>query len=269
MSKGFRWPCALTIAGSDSGGGAGIQADLKTFAALRVHGTSAITCVTAQNPRRVTSIEPMPATVVVKQMQAALEAFPVKAIKLGMLYSRSIIEAVGAELEGRHKRIKVIADPVMISTSGKALLQRAAQRAYERCIIPHSTLITPNIPEAEALGAGRIENPDELRQAARKLYDKFGTAVLMKGGHLRKSPRALDIYFDGKSEVLLEAPYIKKVRTHGTGCTYSAAIAGWCARGNDLESAVIQAKQFVSEAIANYLNVGKEQVLNQTFVFES
>jgi hydroxymethylpyrimidine/phosphomethylpyrimidine kinase len=268
MKGNFRWPCALTIAGSDSGGGAGIQADLKTFAALRVHGTSAITCVTAQNPDEVRSIQAVKPRIVIQQIEAVLDAFPVQAVKLGMLYSTPTIEAIGRVLHDLAGKVVIIADPVMISTSGKQLLQPSAQKAYIRAIIPQCDLLTPNLPEAEVLGGIKITNPEELRASAELLHKRFGCAVLAKGGHLKNCRTAIDIYYNGATELLLEAPFIKGAKTHGTGCTYSAAICAYSARKMSLQRAVTNAKNYISASIANSLRVGRQEVLNPA-IFES
>lgn len=262
MRKSTFWPCAMTIAGSDSGGGAGIQADLKTFAALKVHGTGAITCVTAQNPREVTGIEPISPALVRKQIETVFSAFPVKAVKTGMLFSEPIIRTVAATLKESGSKAFLICDPVMVSTSGKTLLKRDAISALQRLLFPLADLITPNIPEAEVLCARTIRNPEQLREAARMLHERHGCAVLAKGGHLKNSATAVDIFYDGEQELLLESPYIRGVSTHGTGCTYSAAICAFCASDNGLKSAVSRAKNFIGKAINGSIRSGKNWVLN-------
>ncbi len=253
-------PVALTIAGSDSGGGAGIQADLKTFAALSVHGTSAITCVTAQNPRGVLGIQACRPEMVGLQLQAIFAELPPAAIKTGMLYSEPTIEMVCGFL--RNCRGPLIVDPVMVATSGARLLKPGAVRALTRQLLPIAALATPNLPEAEALLGHAVRSPTELRQAAREFHDRFGCAALIKGGHLPRGKEAVDYYYDGRDELTLAAPFIKGVSTHGTGCTYAAAIAGYCAQGHPLPQAVELAKQYISQAITQSLAARGHGVLN-------
>lgn len=252
-------PVALTIAGSDSGGGAGIQADLKTFAALNVHGTAAVTCVTAQNPDQVLGIEPCSPPMVRKQLVAIFNGFKPRAIKTGMLYTPQIIRSVSRFL--RESGQMAVIDPVMVSTSGKKLITPAAQRLLIRDLIPRALLLTPNVPEAESLLGRPIRTVSELRAAAREMSARFCCAVLAKGGHLRGLNVAADIYFDGKNELLLSAPWIHGIRTHGTGCTYSAAVTAYLAHGSSLIEAVGRAKQYVSQAIARSHKAGRQYVL--------
>jgi hydroxymethylpyrimidine/phosphomethylpyrimidine kinase len=254
-------PVALTIAGSDSGGGAGIQADLKTFAALGVHGTSAITCVTAQNPKRVWAIQACPPKMVRGQIDAVMDELRPAAIKTGMLYSAEIIRAV-AEFFEANRRIPLIVDPVLISSSGSRLLKASAIKLLRNRLLPLATVVTPNLDEAKLLTGRELKSIDDLRWAARKIHGEFGCAALIKGGHLRNSREAADIFFDGEDEWLLSAPFIKGMNTHGTGCTYSAAITGFLARGFALPEAVAQAKEFISQAIAQSYAVGKHSALN-------
>ncbi|MCX6922268.1 MAG: bifunctional hydroxymethylpyrimidine kinase/phosphomethylpyrimidine kinase, partial [Verrucomicrobia bacterium] len=223
MSKRRQLPVALTIAGSDSGGGAGIQADLKTFAALGVHGTSAITCITAQNPNGVYGIQACSAEIVRRQIEAVFEGLRPAAVKTGMLYSAPIIRVV-AEFFGRGQGVPLVVDPVMVSTSGAQLLKTAAIKALCEELLPLATLVTPNLDEAEILVGGKLSSVSDLRSAARELHQRFGCAVLVKGGHLRGLKEAVDIFYDGRQELLLSARFIRGVSTHGTGCTYSAAI---------------------------------------------
>ena len=239
-------PCALSIAGSDSGGGAGIQADIKTFAALRVHGTTAITCITAQNPREVCSVQPIQPEIVRDQIEAILEVLKPKAVKTGMLYSAEIIATVSKAIP---RRIPLIVDPVMISTSGALLLKNDAIAALKQ-LIRRARLVTPNLHEAEHLLGRPIPDVPSLRQAARDFHERFGCAALLKGGHLTNVTSAIDFYFDGSKELMLESPFVRGVSTHGTGCTYSAAIAAFCARGFSLPDAVGRAKEFITNSIA-------------------
>jgi hydroxymethylpyrimidine/phosphomethylpyrimidine kinase len=260
MPKPKTIPVALTIAGSDSGGGAGIQADLKTFAALGVHGTSALTCVTAQNPRRVLAIQACPPEIVRGQMEAVMEELPPAAVKTGMLYSAEIIRAVAGFFKS--SRLPLVVDPVMISTSDSRLLKPSAIKLLKNELLPLATLVTPNLDEAIILTGRKLKSPEDLRWAARKIHGEFGCAALIKGGHLRNSKEAVDIFFDGGNELLLSAPFVRGAHTHGTGCTYSAAITGFLARGDELPDAVARAKEFISQAIAQSQRAGRHSVLN-------
>jgi hydroxymethylpyrimidine/phosphomethylpyrimidine kinase len=249
MPKRRQLPVALTVAGSDSGGGAGIQADLKTFAALGVHGTSAITCITAQNPRGVRGIEACGVQIVRCQIEAVLDELPPAAIKTGMLYSAAIIHAVAASLCQR-ERVPLVVDPVMISTSGAQLLKPEAIKVMRQRLLPLATLVTPNLDEAQILVGAKLTSVTDLRAAARTIYQRFGCAALVKGGHLRGLNQAVDIFYNGRRELLLSAPFVRGVSTHGTGCTYSAAIAAYLARGRSLLIAVQRAKEYITQAIA-------------------
>jgi hydroxymethylpyrimidine/phosphomethylpyrimidine kinase len=251
-------PCALTIAGSDSGGGAGIQADLKTFAAIGVHGTSAITCITAQNPLEVRGVSAIPPEMVGQQIAAVMDELKPKAVKTGMLYSAAIINRVEEALPAG---IPLIVDPVMISTSGALLLRDSAVNAL-KSLLSRVSLITPNLHEAEYLLGRKLVEPNQLRAAAREFHERYGCAALVKGGHLPEMKVALDFLYDGKSEWLLEAPYVRGVSTHGTGCTYSAAIAAYCALGESLTTAIFKAKEFISNAIAQSYKANGHFVLN-------
>jgi hydroxymethylpyrimidine/phosphomethylpyrimidine kinase len=259
MSKTINLPVALTIAGSDSGGGAGIQADLKTFAALGVHGVSAITCVTAQNPKRVLGIEACSPAMVRQQLDAVFAELPPAAAKTGMLYSAEIIRVATKFLRAR--KIPLVVDPVMVATSGRPLLKRDAVKILRRELLPLATLITPNLPEAELLTGLRLRSVEDMRGAARELHRQFGCAALVKGGHLRGAREAADIFFDGKNELLLTAPFIRGIRTHGTGCTYSAAIVAYLALGSPLPKAVSLAKDYITRAIARSCRAAGHSVL--------
>lgn len=253
-------PCALTIAGSDSGGGAGIQADLKTFAALKVHGTSAITCITAQNPREVRSIQAIRPEIVRDQIEAVAAELKPAAVKTGMLFSRAVIAAVAESASSAGLRLVV--DPVMIATSGAVLLKPDAIRAMLDRIFPLALIVTPNIDEAQHILQRKIETLEEARAAASDLQARFGCAALVKGGHLRGLSAAADFFCDGKTELMLEAPYVRGISSHGTGCTYSAAIAAHLALGEPLIRAVTLAKEFISNAIASSVRCGGHWVLN-------
>lgn len=251
-------PCVLTIAGSDSGGGAGIQADLKTFAAIGVHGTSAITCITGQNPTGVRNVQPVSPQMVHDQISAVLEAFQPQIVKTGMLYSAAIIEAVNESVPAD---VALIVDPVMIATSGALLLKKSAVGALHK-LLRRAALVTPNLHEAEYLLGRKIQSAEELRRAAREFHEMYRCAALMKGGHLTGMKTAVDFLFDGNIEWLFESPFIRGVSTHGTGCTYSAAIAAHMALGNQLCEAVLDAKEFISNAIGKSYKSGNHQVLN-------
>jgi len=261
MRKRKQIPIALTIAGSDSGGGAGIQADLKTFASIGVHGTSALTCITAQNPRRVLAIQPCRSEIVCGQIEAVTEELPPDAVKTGMLFSTEIIRVV-VEFFKENRQMPLVVDPVMISTSGSWLLKPSAIKMLKEALLPLATLATPNLDEAAVLTGRDLKSPEDLRWAAKKIHAQFGCAALIKGGHLPKSKEAVDIFFDGENELLLSAPFVRGVHTHGTGCTYSAAITGFLACGHTLPNAVMHAKEFISQAIAQSQIAGKHSVLN-------
>jgi hydroxymethylpyrimidine/phosphomethylpyrimidine kinase len=258
-------PVALTIAGSDSGGGAGIQADLKTFAALGVHGACAIACLTAQNPKRVLGVEACSPKMLRQQIEAVWEELKPAAVKTGMLFSVENIRVVAKFFQNsKHKtqNVKLIVDPVMMATSGARLLPPAAEKILKEKLLPLATLITPNLDEAEILAEQKISSPEDLRAAARKIQARFGGAVLAKGGHLKNCRTAMDIFYDGETELLLSALFIKNVSTHGTGCTYSAAITAALALGHDLPHAVEIGKNFITAAIAGSYRVGHHFALN-------
>ena len=261
MSKRTGIPVALTIAGSDSGGGAGIKADLKAFASLGVHGTSAITCITAQNPKGVRSIQACPPQIVRDQIEAVFAELPPRAVKTGMLFSTAIIRTV-AGFFGRGPRPLLIVDPVMVATSGARLLQRSAIKALTEGLFQLAALVTPNLHEAEVLLGKKLCSVEDLRMAARAIHTRFGCAALVKGGHLRGLKEAVDFYYDGRDELLLAAPFMRSVSTHGTGCTYSAAIAGYAALGRELPQAVQLAKQYITQAIAQSVRAGRHAILN-------
>jgi hydroxymethylpyrimidine/phosphomethylpyrimidine kinase len=254
-------PIALTIAGSDSGGGAGVQADLKVFASLGVHGTSAITCVTAQNPKRVLGIQSCKPAIVRRQMEADFAELRPAAVKTGMLYSVEIIGVV-ADFLARHRGIPLVVDPVMISTSGTRLLEASAIQSLKTRLLPLAMLVTPNLDEAAALTGWNLKSIEDMRSAARQIHGQYGCAALVKGGHLRGATEAADIFFDGKEELLLSARFTKGIRTHGTGCFYSAAITAFLSQGDRLPQAVTKAKEYISQAIAQSYGAGRHLALN-------
>lgn len=249
----MKLPVAMTIAGSDSGGGAGIQADLKTFAALGVHGTSAITAITAQNTTGVTDILELPTSLVRAQIDAVVEDMDVQAAKTGMLSSAAIIATV-AEAIQRHGIRNLVVDPVMIAKGGAKLLRDDAVSALRELLIPLAAVITPNLPEASVLLDRRIETLDERREAARDLVAMGARAAVVKGGHA--AGEATDVFFDGVRFAELSAPRIETQNTHGSGCVFSAAIAAHLAREASLVDAVREAKVFITRAILNSLEVG-------------
>lgn len=254
-------PIALTIAGSDSGGGAGIQADLKTFGALGVHGASAITCLTAQNPAGVTAIQAATPALVRAQIEAVFAELPPGAVKTGMLYSAAIVRVV-AEFWRAAARPPLVVDPVMVATSGAVLLQPAAIRALTQELLPQAALLTPNLHEAELLLGRKLTSVEDLRAAAAELHARFGCAILAKGGHLPGLREAVDIFRNGREELLLSAPFVRGVGTHGTGCTYAAAVTARLAAGSSLSDAVVAAKEFITQAIGGSRRVGRHWVLN-------
>ena len=254
-------PVALTIAGSDSGGGAGIQADLRAFGYFGVFGTSVITAVTAQNPGGVRGVHAVDPAHVRLQMDAVLEAFQVGGIKTGMLFSAEIIRAVAAGLRAHAaagRRIPVVVDPVMVATSGSRLLREDAAETLCRELLPLAAVITPNLPEAEMLCGRALRTPLAAAAAARELAERFGTAVLLKGGHSRETP-GTDLFCDGSSLWRLRSPDLANpASAHGTGCSLSAAAAACLAQGMAPLEALRQAKAYVYGALQSGIRVGPE-----------
>ncbi len=255
------YPITLTIAGSDSGGGAGIQADLKTFSALSTFGTTVLTCLTAQNPDGVSAIHELPPDFIKQQLNAVLNFFPVHACKTGMLFSEKIISTV-SELLFDQKQMKIVVDPVMIATSGAKLLQDDAILAMKTKLIPLASVLTPNLDEASFLLERKIADYDDLEEGAKDLFQRFRVPILLKGGHLPHATEAIDILFDGKSSYVYKKKFIKTANTHGTGCTYSSAIAAFLAKGLSLPEAVGSAKEFIQNAIEDSIQTGKISHLN-------
>jgi hydroxymethylpyrimidine/phosphomethylpyrimidine kinase len=245
----MRTPIAVTIAGSDSSGGAGIQADLKTFAAFGVYGASVITALTAQNTQGVKAIHDVPPDFIAAQMDAVFSDLAVGAVKIGMLSQPAVIAAVAAGLD-RHGQTEVVLDPVMIAASGDRLLVPEAVDVLRRELIPRALVITPNLPEAAALlDTAPATNEGEMRDQVERLLALGPRAVLIKGGH-SDAPESVDIFFDGAVELRLPAPRIDTNNTHGTGCTLSSAIAAGLAKGLGLVEAIAEAKAYVTLAIA-------------------
>jgi hydroxymethylpyrimidine/phosphomethylpyrimidine kinase len=254
---------ALTIAGSDCSAGAGLQADLKTFSALGVYGLTAVTCVVAEVPRKVSRIDGVDPRNVREQIELCLTNFPVGAIKTGLLFSAEIVETVADVIEKSAAKILLVIDPVMVATSGDVLLQGAAVDAYRKRLFPRATLVTPNMAEAAALTGKPVRNLKEMRTAGADLAQKFGTRFLIKGGHLG-GERAIDVLCGGGDVQEFSAPFVGGLSTHGTGCTCSAAIAAHLARGDSLEMAIARAKEFVSQAISKAFTWKDVHALNQS-----
>ena len=254
-------PVALTIAGSDSSAGAGVQADLKTFSALGVYGITAVTCVVAETPGKVSRIEPMSAEIVREQIEVLAKSFPITAIKTGLLCSGEIIATVARALvdltrkacpeRSRRIDIPLVVDPVMVATSGDPLLRPDAIKLYETKLFPLATLITPNLDEAARLFGETIKDRPSMERAARALSKKYGASILLKGGHLAGS-KAIDLLFHRGKITEFAAPFVRGVATHGTGCTYSAAITAGLASGLSLEASIKRAKKFVTDSIRQH-----------------
>ena len=247
-------PKVLTIAGSDSGAGAGIQADLKTFAALGVYGTSVITAITAQNTVGVTKVAELSPSMVAAQIDAVIEDIGAEALKTGMLANSQIIEAVAKKIREHHMN-NLVVDPVMVAKSGDLLLRKSAIDALRTRLIPLATVVTPNLPEAEELTGFRITKPPDFHKAAKQILGMGAKSVVIKGGH-RRGP-ATDIFYDGEKFRYLSSPRIRTRYTHGTGCTFSAAIAAYLARGEEVEQAVALAKKYITQAIRQGFAVGR------------
>lgn len=246
---------ALTIAGSDSGGGAGIQADLKTFQELGVFGTSALTAVTAQNTYGVSAIQPINTEMIQAQIRAVIQDFNVKAVKTGMLFSAEIIHAVADEL--RDSGIPLVIDPVMIAKGGASLLKDEAVEALKSVLLPIATVVTPNIPEAEVLTGLEIKSESDIERAAEHMMALGAHSVVIKGGHRKEAAFAEDLFVgsDG-THFSVRSNWVETKDTHGTGCTYSAALAAFLADGESLSDAVISAKCYIHAAIENGLGIG-------------
>lgn len=246
---------ALTIAGSDSGGGAGIQADLKTFQELEVFGMTALTAVTAQNTLGVQAVYPMTADAVVKQIQSIGEDIGADAIKTGMLFNAEIIEEVSESLKF-YQWDNVVVDPVMIAKGGASLLQLEAISAMKRFLLPISKVITPNIPEAEVLTGISIRTAEHKEEAAKRLWDMGVENVVIKGGHDENQSDSVDLLFDGREFYRFSSKRIKTKNTHGTGCTFSAVITAELAKGQSVYEAVLKAKDFIQAAIEEGIEIG-------------
>lgn len=252
-------PAVMTIAGSDSGGGAGIQADLKTFSALDVFGSSAITCITAQNPNRVEAVIPVPVEMVGAQIKTVCESFAISVAKTGMLYSADIIRIVADE-EVREGIPVLVVDPVMVAASGARLLQGDALEVMRNELLPLARVVTPNLHEAEILCGHSISNADELRSAAREIGERYDVACVAKGGHLG-GHEVVDVLWDEGEEHVFTSPRVEARETHGAGCAFSAALAAHLAKKELMSVAVGLAKDFVFQAMSQAAPVGQHQPL--------
>lgn len=249
-------PIALTIAGSDSGGGAGIQADLKTFAFHCVHGTSALTCVTAQNTQGVTRVDALSAEAVVAQMEAVVSDIGVQATKTGMLLNQDIIKAVASGVKALGLD-NLVVDPVMVSRAGAQLIDDEAVACLRDILIPMAAIVTPNRYEAQILSGLEIHTLEDMNAAAQRIHQLGATAVLVKGGAMKGNLRGVDVWFDGKELSILTTEQVETSNTHGTGCTLSSAIAANLALGNDLLGSVRLAKDYVTTALKYALDIGQ------------
>jgi hydroxymethylpyrimidine/phosphomethylpyrimidine kinase len=253
MSSKRSVPVALTIAGSDCSSGAGLQADLKTFGCFGVFGLTAVTCVVAEVPGKVSRIDAVDRANLTRQIEVCLAHFPVAAIKTGLLFSAENVVTVADLLERLAPAIPLVVDPVMVATSGDVLLEPEAMEVYRNRLLPRASLITPNLAEAAVLADRPVRNLDEMRVVGSELAKHFGTRILLKGGHL-ESKHATDLLFGDGGIEEFSAPRIPNVTTHGTGCTYSAAITAGLAQGIALHDAIAQAKEFVSGAISRHFS---------------
>lgn len=245
-------PVALTIAGSDSSAGAGIQADLKTFSALGVYGVNAVTCVVAETPGKVSRIEPVNPEMVRAQIEVLAQNFPVAAIKTGLLCSAAIVSTVAQTIVDLRIQVPLIVDPVITATGGDPLLEGGAVEAYQKELFPLASLITPNLDEASQLLGRKIIDRPSMESGGKELKDRFKTSVLLKGGHLT-GEKAIDLLFTDDRVIEFSAPFVRDVATHGTGCTYSAAITAELAKAAPLADAIAQAKKFVTKCISDRL----------------
>lgn len=248
--------CVLSIAGSDSGAGAGIQADLKTMAALGVYGLTAITAVTAQNTLGVRDFQVLERSLVEAQIDAVMEDFPIAAVKTGMLGNAEIVEAVAEKMK-QYRVARLVVDPVMMAKSGDALLEAGARRALASELLPLALLVTPNIPEAEVLSGITVQTLAAMKKAARLIRRQGPRFVLVKGGHLENGDALTDLLFDGEQYFFYRAPRVRTPNTHGTGCTYASAIAAYRALGYNVPTAVKHARSYLQAILSVGLNLGK------------
>ncbi len=247
----------LTIAGSDSCAGAGIQADLKTFYAHKVYGLTAITSITAQNTVEIKEAEGISSSLFEKQLQAIAEDIQIDGVKIGMLYNREIVKSTIKFLKNNPHLNNIVVDPVMISSTGKKLLKEDAIQLMQEELFPLADLVTPNISEASFLSDIKINNKKDVKKAAKILVEKGIKRVLIKGGHLEEQFMATDVYYDNEVYILYKMPRISSKNTHGTGCTFSSAIAAQLAKGNSMSCSIQKAKEYVSRAIEESFSIGK------------
>jgi hydroxymethylpyrimidine/phosphomethylpyrimidine kinase len=248
------YPRAMTIAGSDSGAGAGIQADLKVFAALGVYGTSAVTAITAQNTLGVTAVHELPPTLVIDQIDAIVSDIGVDVVKTGMLSNSTMIETVSNKIIEYNLK-NLVVDPVMVAKGGDRLLREDAVDSLRIHLIPLALVVTPNLPEAAVIVGRNIETVSDSKYAARQIVDNMGAKnVVIKGGHLTGSP--IDIFYDGQNIREMYSPRINTMSTHGTGCTFASAIAAYLARGNNPEKASLKAKRYVTHSLIRSFPLG-------------
>lgn len=255
-------PVALTIAGSDSGANAGIQADLKTFGANGIYGTSAITCITAQNPIGLTSIHPVPPECVRSQIDQIVTFYQPRSVKTGMLYSSAIIDTVSTCLARLKTNFTIVVDPVMISTSGKALIDKTAVQVLQSHLLPLADLITPNLDEAEALLGNRVRSLAEIESAAHVLAETYESAVLVKGGHLKGNDLVDTLCLPNGKLVTYPQKRVSGINTHGSGCTLSAAIAAWMSKNYSIEKSVSKGLNFMRKAMGNPVTLNGQRFIN-------
>lgn len=249
-------PCALTIAGSDPSGGAGIQADLKTFQELKAYGMSVITSLTAQNTTGVQGVHHVPVEMIDKQIESILSDIEVHAFKTGMLANTEIMEAVAKR--AKEFNAPFVMDPVMVATSGDALVAEEAQDYLKKQLLPLATVVTPNIPEAEVITGITISSLADMERASRIIVEKFGAkTALVKGGHFTDTDESVDVLYDGEEMKRFTAKRIDTKNSHGTGCTLSAAITAYLAKGYSIAAAIEHAKKYITEAIAHSFDLGK------------
>jgi hydroxymethylpyrimidine/phosphomethylpyrimidine kinase len=256
-----RIPVVLTVAGSDNSGGAGIQADLKTMSRMGVYGCSAVTCVVAEHPGAVRGIHPVPRGMVGEQIAMTAEAFPVAAVKTGMLYSEGLISEVGERLARHLPGVPLVVDPVMVASSGQLLFRPSAVRKLSCTLFPLAACVTPNLDETRTLLGHEVSGIRAMESAAWEAFDRWGVPFLIKGGH-GKGREAVDILFDGSELTRFSSPRLKIRDTHGTGCTFSAAIASGLARGLGLIKAIRNGKEFVHRAMARHYRIGEFSALD-------
>ena len=247
---------ALTIAGSDSGGCAGIQADLKTFAALEVHGMSAITSVTAQDTSRVHTATDLPLETIERQIEVVIEDIGVDAVKTGMLSSTEIIDLVSKKMQ-QFQIERLVVDPVMVSTGGDPLIRQEAVEVMKSKLFPQALVVTPNLQEAEVLTGHKITKEKELKEAVQEIFEMGPTSVIIKGGHSADMTQSTDYLFDGEKFKSFPGPRIETKNTHGSGCTFAAAITAYLSRGLDLMESIARAKEYTTEAIRHSFPLGQ------------